>query len=201
MGQRTYLRGVDMGDRVLRGFESNALEVTATRVKPRVEDNSRGAYARATGQEESRIGDVHEDVRNLAFHPRSESNVLEWAAAEHRLDGGFDSCIDTDLDSTKEFERPPARSGDAVVSSVDGFIRSLGETALNNLAEDVYRDPQNDAQADKSEYRDDWRVARQKELDALIKNEVMSASDVPKSVRGNLKVVSAKWVYKKKPDK
>ena len=72
---------------------------------------------------------------------------------------------------------------------------------VNNLAEDVYRDPQNDAQAERSQYRDDWTAARQKELDALVKNQVMSAAEVPKSVRGDQKVVSSKWVYKKKPDK
>ena len=141
------------------------------------------------------------EVMSVAFQPRAEANALEWAVAEHDIENDFDAQIDSDLVSIKEFEQPPQAHGTAVVASVDGFIQSLGDTARDNLAEDVYRDPQSDKQADQSEYKADWAEARDKEVAALIKNQVLSSTDVPTATRRSAKVVGVKWVYKKKPDK
>jgi len=60
--------------------------------------------------------------------------------------------VDTNDTAVKEFEAPPVER----VSSVESLIRSLGAAAQDNLNQDVYPHPQNDRQAEKSEYYKEW---------------------------------------------
>ena len=106
--------------------------------------------------------------------------------------------IDTNDTSVKEFEAPPVER----VSSVEGLIRSLGAAAQDNLNQDVYTDPQNDRQAEKSEFYKEWTDARRLEIDALVKNKVLTPAGQGGGDRPpKAKVISMKWVYKQKPDK
>ena len=78
--------------------------------------------------------------------------------------------VDTNDASVKEFEAPPVER----VSSVEGLIRSLGAAAQDNLNQDAYTDPQNNRHAEKSECYNEWKNARRLEIDALVKNKVLT---------------------------
>jgi len=121
--------------------------------------------------------------------------MIAWARA---TDGAYDVFVDTNNTSVKEFEAPPVGR----VSSVEGLIRSLGAAAQDNLNQDVYTDPQNDRQAEKSEYYKEWTDARRLEIDALVKNKVLTPAGAAGGADhrpSKAKVLSMKWVYKRSP--
>jgi hypothetical protein len=195
---RTHLRSVELADDTIRQFNTDSIDAHATQVAHLADKHTREQYAYATGQDVNVVQDVPGDVIAKAFHPQSEANVIAWARAEHDTDGAYDVFVDTDDTSVKEFEAPPAER----VSSVEGLIRSLGAAAQDNLNQDVYTDPQNDRQAEKSEFYKEWTDARRLEIDALVKNKVLTPAGQGGGDRPpRAKVLSMKWVYKKKPEK
>ena len=61
---------------------------------------------------------------------------------------------------------------------------------------------QNDRQAEKSEHYKEWANARRLEIDALVKNKVLTPAGQGGGDRpSGAKVLSMKWVYKLKPEK
>ena len=195
------MRSIELADDLVRTFKSDSLNAHATRVQHVVESKTVEQYAQSTGQD---VGiPVSADVISTVYHPQSEANVIAWARAEHTGDAEHDAMIDDNDTSIKEFQSPPGPA--QRVSSVEGLIRSLGAAAQDNLNQDVYTDPQNDRQAEKSEFCKQWAQARKLELGALVKNSVLTpANHVAAGKRerpARAKVLSMKWVYKKKPDK
>jgi site-specific DNA-cytosine methylase len=197
-GRRTLLRNTELGDATIRAYDSQELQEVAALVQHPVQRHTLEHYAQATGQDVQLVRTLPAPVISLAFSPQSESNVLAWSVAEYAQDGAYDTLVDIDANTMREFDKPPDVENN--VASVDGFIRSMDEAARENQQHDIHREPQNDRQAEKSDFRDKWAGARDKETDALMRNKVIAADTATRAEIGRGKVLSMKWVYKIKSD-
>ena len=195
--KRTYLTSIELGDTEVRTFSSDALQAHASLLAPTVPVHTHEHYAQSTGQDIDIVKHLPQHILSLAFSSKSESNVIAWAIAENAHDGAYDTLIDINEKTMKEFDKPPATDA---IFSVDGFIRSMDEAARDNQQQDIHKDPQNDRQADQSDDAAKWAAARDKETAALLKNKVIASEPSTRADIGRGKVLSMKWVYKLKSD-
>jgi len=196
-GHRTFVVSTELGDSTVRKFDSEVLQSHSILLQPTVQKHTLAHYAQATGQDIELVRNVPHQMVSLAFDPKSEANVIAWAATEHAHDGAYDTLVDIDEKTMREFDKPPD-SGN--VSSVDGFIRSMDAAAQALQQHDIHLDPQNDRQADQSEHHAKWKGARDKETDALFRNKVIASESATRAEIGRASVLSMKWVYKLKSD-
>ena len=196
-GRRTFVVSTELGDSTVRKFDSEVLQAHSILLKPTVQKHTLAHYAQATGQDIGIVRNVPHQMVSLAFDPKSEANVIAWAATEHAHDGTYDTLVDIDEKTMREFDKPPDLGN---VSSVDGFIRSMDAAAQALQQHDIHLDPQNDRQADQSEHHAKWEAARNKETDALFRNKVIASETATRAEIGRASVLSMKWVYKLKSD-
>lgn len=125
-GHRTFVVSTELGDSTVRKFDSEVLQSHSILLQPTVQKHTLAHYAQATGQDIELVRNVPHQMVSLAFDPKSEANVIAWAATEHAHDGAYDTLVDIDEKTMREFDKPPDSEN---VSSVDGFIRSMDAAA------------------------------------------------------------------------